>query len=239
MSSLVAVNSNICRDNLVQYTKMFPEQKSTTFDKVTELIKVFTQNNPVSQFFATTEAAIKSFALAKDMKYRTEAVRYITASEVAKANAYVELVKTEKQFQTYNLMITKEFQKSIAIIKNQKFISLAEIDANLKIALRNCDIKQAEIIRQITLGTAMFSQNIKLIQSDMRTRQDYSDVILKLFTMSTETFLKRDITKDSMALYKELGDFYFEKLMLLLPSNSNYINFEKCIDSMWRGGFRK
>ena len=235
MSNLAVCNSTICRNNLVLYTKMFPEQKSTTFDKMTELIKVFAQNNPASQFFSATETFIKSLAYIKDTKYRAEAVKYITASETAKANAYVELVKTEKQFQTYNILITKEFERNMAIIKNQKFLSLAEIDANLKIALKNCDIKHAKIIRQITIENAMFSQNIRLMNQNMKIRENVANTLMKMFEMTTIQFLNSGMNSSTLKIYKELSNFYFDKLLLIIPNNTNYLDLETYINAMWNG----
>ena len=231
-NNLILYNGNMCKQNYEYCLDSFSMPKNNLGDYTLEVLKILTVNNPISSFCSMTETIFKSYVFLKNNKYRLKAVRYLKDVEVERIRAFVELDKIEKQTQLITLAIDRDYQKNIRIIENNKFLSLAQIEANLQVELRKCDAQNRQIIKRIVNANALFSQNVRLLNSNRQFKQQLANGLSRIIVEMPNHFLQSGARDWNLSREKQIVDDYFEKFLCLTDNHYNYIDIEQFIRAM-------
>ena len=109
---------------------------------------------------------------------------------------------------------------------------MAQIDANLQIELRNCDAKNRQIIKRIICSNALFSQNVRLLNSNRQFKQQLANGLSRIIVEMPNHFLQSGASDWNLSREKQIVDDYFEKFLCLTDNHYNYIDIEQFIRAM-------
>lgn len=230
-------------DTLYAFSELFPTQKpETKFDKILDLIQVFSSGTLVGAVGQVLTTTIKTCGIFAMENQRVRAVKYVKDAYEVKCNAEIEMkrlnVETEKN-RALTLYIDKAFQAKIDEVqkkhiykmerlKKYKDIAIYEIDKYVQMELEGINKHYATIIRVNEDVCWLYRRYLDYIkkckESPARLIAEYSKAYMNIVQNSI-------FDKNIKIVNVQIGLDQILKLLQFLSKTNNYfLPFETFIE---------
>lgn len=252
---------------LLTLDKLFPpEQPSTKFDKIIDLVKALSSGTIVGAVGQAIETTAKVCATISSGQQRAKAVKYVRDAYEVKCQSEVEMARIQEQReknQTLTLYIEKSFQERMDQINKEIIIQSRQIDAEhekdmlqlqtahdqairrmdniAKEHLHSVDRKYAEIIRRNEAYCLAYRQYLKFL-NDNKTSPG---TLIAELSRQYMNIIQQAVLRSTTSL--EMLNAGLEGAMKLLqflgePDNffitfDKFISQKKMLDEGWQNGY--
>lgn len=163
--------------------EFMPPKKNGIFEKSMEVAKLLLEHEPASIIAHTVDGAIQNYGMMKEMKYRVEAIKYVTHLEEVRINAQVEIAKMQIPNKAMMMYIDRKFQQELdhmqniylkqsSIIEQSGRRMIQEVNNQVRSHLSNIDKRYIETVQENESKCAMYRDFLNKSEKDGVTQYD-------------------------------------------------------------------